>query len=111
MDREALEQVSKDQLIELVLSLLQRVAGLEARIEELTRPPKTPDNSSTPPSLGRKPNAMRPSKEERRRKGRPGVARGLHPDPYRVVDTVVEAFPHFHAPMPSPLQTPQPFYA
>ena len=36
MDREALEQLSRDQLIELVLSLLQRVADLEARIEELT---------------------------------------------------------------------------
>jgi transposase len=52
MDREALEQLSKDQLIELVLSLLQRVADLEARIAELSRPPKTPDNSSTPPSQG-----------------------------------------------------------
>jgi transposase len=110
MDREALEQLSKDQLIELVLSLLQRVADLEARIEELTRPPKTPDNSSTPPSRGWRPNAMRPSKEERRRKGRPGVARGLHPDPDRVVDTVVEACPHCHAAMPASDQTPLAVY-
>ena len=66
MDREALEQLSKDQLIELVLSLLQRVADLEARIAELSRPPKTPDNSSTPPSQGRKPNAMRPTPAKER---------------------------------------------
>ncbi len=32
------------------------------QIDELTRPPKTPDNSATPPSRGRKPNAMRPNK-------------------------------------------------
>ncbi len=110
MDREALEQLSRDQLIELVLSLLQRVADLEARTEELTQPPKTPDNSSTPPSRGQKPNAMRPSKEERRRKGRPGVARGLHRAPDRVVDTVVGTCPHCHAAMPASDQTPQAVY-
>src|SRR5260370_39695872 len=107
MDREALEQLSKDQLIELVLSLLQRVAGLEARIAELSRPLKTPDNSSTPPSQGRKPNAMRPSKEERRRKGRPGVARGLHPRPDRVGDGVGETCPHCRAGRPVSTQTLQ----
>jgi transposase len=110
MDREALEQLSKDQLIELVLSLLQRVADLEARIAGLSRPPKTPDNSSTPPSQGRRPNAMRPSKAERRRKGRPGVARGLHPDPDRVVDAVVETCPNCRAVMPVWAQTPQAVY-
>jgi hypothetical protein len=61
MDRAALEPLSKDQLIELVLSLLQRVADLEARIDELTRPAKTPDNSAMPPSRGRKANAMPPT--------------------------------------------------
>src|SRR5712691_5200315 len=112
MDREALEQLSKNQLIELVLSLLQRVADLEARIAELSRPPKTPDNSSTPPSQGRKPNAMRPTpaKAGGRRKGRPGVARGLHPDPDRVVDAVVETCPHCRAVMPAAAQTPQAVY-
>ena len=29
-----------------------RIAALEARLEELTRPPKTPGNSSKPPSQG-----------------------------------------------------------
>jgi len=29
-----------------------RIAALEARLDELTRPPKTPDNSSKPPSQG-----------------------------------------------------------
>jgi transposase len=107
MNREALEQLSKDELIELVLNLLQRVADLEAR---LGQPPKTPDNSSTPPSQGRKPNAMRPSKEERRRKGRPGVARALHPDPDRVVDAVAETCPNCRAVMPVSVQRPQAVY-
>jgi len=31
-----------------------RIAALEARLEELSRPPKTPDNSSKPPSQGQK---------------------------------------------------------
>ena len=31
-----------------------RIAVLEARLDELTRPPKTPDNSSRPPSQGQK---------------------------------------------------------
>jgi transposase len=33
-----------------------RIASLEARLDELTRPPKTPDNSSKPPSQGQKQN-------------------------------------------------------
>src|ERR1700687_2011429 len=90
MDREALEQLSKDQLIELVLSLFQRVADLEARIDELSRPPKTPDNSSTPPSQGRKPNATPASKAERRGKG--------------------ETCPHCRTVMPAAAQTPQAVY-
>lgn len=120
MNRETLERLSKDELIALVVSLLplvpqvdaltQRIAALEARIDELTRPPKTPDNSSMPPSRGRRANAMRPGKEERRRNGRPGVARALHPDPDRVVDAVVENCPHCHAAMPALEQTPQAVY-
>jgi transposase len=112
MNREALEQLSQEQLIELVLGLLQRVADLEARIAELTGPPKTPDNSSTPPSRGRKANAMRPTpaKAGGRRRGRPGVARALHPDPNRVIDAVVETCPHCRAVMPAAAQRPHGVY-
>jgi transposase len=31
-----------------------RILALEARLDELIRPPKTPDNSSKPPSQGQK---------------------------------------------------------
>lgn len=54
MNREALERLSKDELIDLVLlqqrqieALMKRVTALEAK---LGLPPKTPDNSSLPPS-------------------------------------------------------------
>jgi transposase len=64
MDRDTLPSLSKDDLIALVLAqaaqieaLTRRVADLEAR---LGQPPKTPDNSSLPPSRGAKPNLPAP---------------------------------------------------
>jgi len=73
--------------------LLRRVAELEARIGG---PPKTPGNSSIPPSKGEKAN-----RAERRakgpRKGRPGVSRALAADPEKVVDAFATACPHCDA--------------
>ena len=57
--------------------LLARVAELEAK---LGGPPKTPDNSSLPPSRGQKANAE-PAATKPSRKGRPGVARQLAENP------------------------------
>ena len=86
-----------------------RIAALEARIDELSRPPKTPDNSSKPPSQGQKQNrtasADRPS-----RKSRPGVGRMLHPEPDRVVDAKLAACPNCQAAFPAGAQTPQRVY-
>ena len=67
MDREALLALDKEALVELIVRLHERVAELEA---ERGRPPKTPGNSSVPPSAGIKPN-----RAERRRKKR-GPKRG-----------------------------------
>src|SRR6266403_641178 len=60
MYQDDLAKLSKEELIALVLAqaaqieeLTRRIAELEAR---LGGPPKTPDNSSVPPSQGRKPN-------------------------------------------------------
>src|SRR5438128_12591133 len=97
MYRDELAKLSKDELIALGLAhaaqieeLTRRVAELEAK---LGGPPKTPDNSSVPPSQGRK-----PSRAERRaankRKGRPGVCRVLAPDPDRIVASVADRCPH-----------------
>lgn len=80
MYRDELAKLSKDELIALVLAqaaqievLTQRVAEHEAK---LGQPPKTPDNSSVPPSQGRKPNRAE-RRAANKRKGRPGVFRAL----------------------------------
>ena len=59
-DLSNLSHPEKDALI-LTLSTrldaaLKLIAELQARIDDLTRPGKTPDNSSVPPSKGQKPN-------------------------------------------------------
>jgi transposase len=59
MDRDELAALDKDALIELIIRLYERVTELEAKAG---RPPKTPGNSSIPPSAGYKPSrAGRPS--------------------------------------------------
>ena len=86
MDRESLERLDKSELIALVLALTARVAALEAK---LGVPPKTPDNSSLPPSSAQKPNRSERRKQARpsgAKEGRPGVTRALCPDPDHVRD-------------------------
>jgi transposase len=58
-------------LIELVLGLAARVAELEAR---LGQPPKTPGNSSVPPSVGFKANRAE-RRARKRRRGHDGISR------------------------------------
>jgi transposase len=67
-----------DELSEQNKKLLARIAELEARCG---KPPKTPTNSSVPPSRGPKGNVGDASGEKKGRKGRPGVARELCPNP------------------------------
>jgi transposase len=66
-----------DDLLAQNKALLARVAELEAK---LGQPPKTPDNSSLPPSKGQKSNAQETAPKKGRR-GRPGVARALCANP------------------------------
>jgi hypothetical protein len=66
-----------DDLLAENKKLLARIAELEAR---LGQPPKTPDNSSLPPSRGQKANAGPPVSKPQR-KGRPRVARMLVENP------------------------------
>jgi chromosome segregation ATPase len=61
-------------LLEQISELLARIAELEARSG---KPPKTPTNSSLPPSSGQKANVANAPKTNKNRKGRPGVAREL----------------------------------
>ena len=72
-------QVRIDQLLEQINTLLARIAELEGRSG---KPPKSPTNSSLPPSSGQKANvADKSDRKKKCRKGRPGVARELCPNP------------------------------
>lgn len=113
MDRSALGSLSKAALIRLVVSqaevigrfesVLARVgvleaenAALRARIVELEArlglPPKTPDNSSTPPSLGRKGSADSAGVN----KGKPhaGAYRALHDNPAFRLERLADVCQH-----------------
>ena len=91
MPPETLDSLDKDGLKPLLLELLaqnkaltEQISVLLARIAELEarngQPPKTPTNSSLPPSSGHKTNAAPPA-QKKGRKGRPGVARELCQNP------------------------------
>jgi len=107
-DLTRLSHAEKDALIRALSARLdaanQRIAALEGRLNQPTRPPKTPANSSTPPSRGQKldtpPRGPRPP-----RKGRPGVGRSLHPDPDRVVERKLAVCPNCQAAFPETTQT------
>lgn len=66
-----------DELLAQNKALLARIAELEAGSG---KPPKTPDNSSLPPSRGQKANGAAPT-ERKSRKGRTGFARALSENP------------------------------
>ncbi len=92
----------------LIVALIARIDALERQVAALSRPPKTPDNSSTPPSYGHKPN--RPSPGKGPRQGRPGVGRALHPEPDRVVEAFLAACPHCQGGFPVARQSPHQVY-
>lgn len=76
-----------------IASLLARIAELEGRggPRSAGAPPKTPRNSSLPPSSV--PKANRATAEKKPRKSRPGVARALAENPDHVRDVYAEACP------------------
>ena len=88
----------------LILALWAQVQALTARIAEFeakaSDPPKTPDNSSTPPSKGQKPN--RPEKAKRvgprlGSLGRKGGGRALAADPDETVTAKAACCAHCQA--------------
>src|SRR5580704_1317671 len=97
-----------DDMKPLVLGLLRQISGLTARVDELLaqnkallariaelevlhgKPPKTPDNSSLPPSRGQKGNVAEPTRVKKDRKGRPGAARALAENPDATRDIYAE---------------------
>ena len=104
MIREALDLLDKEALIRLVLTQVEAIASLtrecealRARVAELEAklglPPKTPDNSSTPPSKGQKPSAAAAAAKQKT-KAHPGVHRPLHPNPTTKRDIFANACQH-----------------
>jgi transposase len=104
MYRDELAKLSRDELIALALAQTAQIEAQAAQITELARhvaeleaklgqPPKTPDNSSVPPSQGRKANRAE-RRAAKKRKGRPGVFRALAVNPDRIVESLAERCPH-----------------
>ena len=112
IDLASLSHADKDMLIlSLVERLdvaLARISELEKRLAAYERPPKTPDNSSLPPSRGQK--ADQPTGDKPPRRSRPGFGRMLEPNPDRVVDATLDACPHCTAAFALDQQTPQQVY-
>lgn len=81
----------------LIAALLARIDALVARVAELEAklglPPKTPDNSSTPPSRGQKPSGEAPKPLDKR-KAHPGARRALHDNPDERLDVRAAACGH-----------------
>src|SRR5436305_496994 len=93
-DLSRLTEAEKDALI---LALWARVAELEARLDA---PPKTPGNSSVPPSRGRKadrPEKARPPGPRRGSLGREGGGRSLAEEPDQRVTAKAAACAHCRA--------------
>ena len=91
-----LSRLSHDEKDALILALWSQIQGLTERVlvleAKLGKPPKTPDNSSVPPSKGQKPNRPDRAKRLGPRKGslgRGGGGRALS----AVADEVVVAKP------------------
>src|SRR3954466_2039549 len=102
-DLSRLTEAEKDALI---LALWARVAELEARLDA---PPKTPSNSSLPPSKGHK--AKRPERERRAGPrqgslGRGGGGRPLAEEPDQVVIAKAAACAHCRAALGEADQVP-----
>lgn len=123
-DLERLTEAEKLELIRQQHAELQRthtklahaaeeIARLTARVAELeqgtTAPPKkTPENSSVPPSSAPKPNV--PKGRRRKRKGRPGRGRRLHPAPDRVVEKWLTVCPECGGDLRKVAQKPHAVY-
>ncbi len=98
LDPSRLTSRQKDALIlelaRVVEAQAGRIAALEARLAAAAEPPKTPANSSLPPSRGHKATKPpRPHKPRRKRDG-PGVTRTLAAEPDRTVDCHAQACAH-----------------
>lgn len=97
MYRDDVAKLTRDELIALALAQAAQITELARRVAELEaklgQPPKTPGNSSVPPSQGRKANRAE-RRAAKKRQGRPGVFRALADNPDRIVESLAERCPH-----------------
>jgi transposase len=104
MNREALESLDKETLIRLALSQAETIAAVSRKVEMLTArvaeleakvglPPKTPDNSSTPPSQGRK-SSQAAASDQKAKGPHLGAHRPLHPNPTMKIDATATLCGH-----------------
>jgi transposase len=107
----SLTNAEKDALIGTLLArveaLMAENAQLRRRVGELEAklglPPKTPDNSSTPPSQGHKASGEASSKAKG--KAHAGAYRALHPNPTRKRDMMATHCQHCAADVSAVVQT------
>jgi transposase len=107
MNRDTLASFPKEELIALIEALTKQISMLTQRVEalqaELGKPPKTPDNSSIPPSRGHKANGE--SETKPKAKAHAGSHRPLHPNPTRRRDVLADRCEHCRADVGAVLQT------
>ncbi len=112
LNREGLIGVALAQA-EAILRLSAKAAALEAENAQLRarleRPPKTPDNSSVPPSQGQK-KTTEFVKSRRKKKPHPGAHRPLHPNPTHRRDVVASVCGHCGADVSQSPQEPSEVY-
>ncbi len=102
-DFQVLSASEKDDLIATLLARLEALEAANAALqaanaelhEKLKLPPKTPRNSSKPPSQGHKPNGD--GKAKPKSKVHAGAHRPLHPNPTRRRDLLAERCGHCQA--------------
>jgi transposase len=119
MDRESLDSLDREGLIGVILTQFEMVQRLTAEIAalraenvelraKLDQPPKTPDNSSLPPSRGQKPSIW--AKDRPKRKPHAGAHRPLHPDPTQRRDVLAASCQHCGADVSQCRQKPRETY-
>jgi len=95
-DFSSLPSAEKDALIGTLLARIDALIAENAALRErLNLPPKTPDNSSTPPSQGHK--ASGESETTPKAKAHAGSHRPLHPNPTRRRDVLADRCEHCRA--------------
>jgi transposase len=94
---EAIERQAKE-----LATLREEIAELRAKLD---RPPKTPDNSSVPPSHGPK-KTTEFVKSRRKKKRHPGAHRPLHPNPTQQRDVMASVCGHCGADVSQSPQEP-----